>query len=183
MKSTTVTGAVITALCVILPVVSAAAQSAEVPKLALIGVAFDGSRANSIQPGDSSTAIGAADRMRAVLRESSGIMLVDTAMLSAEVGKSEAPGIVCSTDVACARRAARAVGARWVVVGRLTKLSNLIWYLSGQLVDVESGRVALSDEFELKGQRDEMVPRGAASLARRIGRTASGELDTSSPRR
>jgi hypothetical protein len=160
----------------------AAQDPATPPSVAFIGVAFDGTHANSIQPGDSGTALQAADRMRAVIQETSGVALVDTARVSAEVRKVERPGITCSTDVACARRVGRALGARWVAVGRLRKVSNLIWYLSGQLVEVESGRVALNDELELKGPRDEMLPRGAASLARRMARTANGELGTSSSR-
>jgi hypothetical protein len=159
------------------------AQDSGAPaSVAFIGVAFDGSHANSIQPGDSATALDAATRMRAVIRETSGVTLVDSARVSAEVSRSELPSIACSTDIACARRVGQALGARWVAVGRIRKVSNLIWYLSGQLVDVESGQIALNDELELKGPRDEMLPRGAASLARRMARTANGELAASSSR-
>ena len=59
------------------------------------------------------------------------------------------------------------------MTGTVTKVSNLIWYLSAQLIDVASGRLVLDDSFELKGQRDEMVPRGATSFARRIERAAT----------
>jgi hypothetical protein len=63
----------------------------------------------------------------------------------------------------------------------VSKISNLIWYLSGQVIDVASGKIILDDGFELKGPRDEMVPRGAVSLARRIERATNGETSSSRP--
>jgi len=63
----------------------------------------------------------------------------------------------------------------------VSKISNLIWYLSGQVIDVAAGKIILDDGFELKGPRDEMVPRGAVSLARRIERATNGETSNSRP--
>ena len=79
----------------------------------------------------------------------------------------------CSANVPCVRAAAQKVGVRWAVTGTVTKVSNLIWYLSAQLIDVTSGRFILDDSFELKGPRDEIVPRGASSFARRIEKAAA----------
>jgi hypothetical protein len=62
-------------------------------------------------------------------------------------------------------------------MGRVSKTSNLIWFMSGQLIDVAGRKIVLDDEFELKGPRDEMVPRGAVALARRIARAAARELE------
>jgi hypothetical protein len=60
-------------------------------------------------------------------------------------------------------------------MGTVSKISNLIWYLSGQVIDVATGKLLLDDGFELKGPRDEMIPRGATSLARRVERAMGGE--------
>ena len=59
-----------------------------------------------------------------------------------------------------------------MVTAKLSKTSNLIWYLSGQLTDVATGRRLLDDEFELKGIAEDIAKGGAHSLARRILKAA-----------
>ena len=86
---------------------------------------------------------------------------------------SRPPRAQCTASIQCVRSAAQKVGARWAVTGTVTKISNLIWYLSAQLIDVASGRLILDDSFELKGPRDEIVPRGASSFGRRIEKAAA----------
>lgn len=156
------------------------AQSPSTPATVLVAdMTFYGEKANSIEPGDSATAQAATTRMRSALRESGAFTLTDSARTSAAMSSADLPGVHCSASVECVRRVAQKVGARWAVMGTVSKLSNLIWYLSGQLIDVDRGRIVLDDGFELKGPRDEMVPRGAASLARRVAKVATGDTSGS----
>jgi hypothetical protein len=152
------------------------------PVVVLADVGFYGARANSIEPGDSTMAQTASERMRRVLRASHALSLVDSARVASVLANADRPGVRCSGNVECVRSAGQAVAARWVVMATVSKLSNLIWYLSGQVIDVSTGRIVLDDAFELKGPRDEMVPRGAESLARRVERAVVREVEATAGR-
>jgi hypothetical protein len=93
-----------------------------------------------------------------------------------------AGGPLCNAEVACARWAARHVGARWVVMAKVSKTSNLIWLLSAQLIRVENGEIILDDSTELKGEPAAMVRLGARIFAERVARTVrSGGYTTNFP--
>jgi TolB-like protein len=152
-----------------------AAQAAARPTLLLGDLVFNGASANAIQPGDTAIAQVATERLRADLAQSTTFALVDSSRAGQALGAVDLPRAQCTASVQCVRAAAQKVGARWAVTGTVTKLSNLVWYLAAQLVDVASGRLILDDSFELKGPRDEMIPRGATSFARRIEKAAARE--------
>lgn len=93
-----------------------------------------------------------------------------------------AGGPLCNAEVACARWAARHAGARWVVMAKVSKTSNLIWLLSAQLIRVENGGIILDDSTELKGEPAAMVRLGARIFAERVARTVrSGGYTTNFP--
>lgn len=71
-------------------------------------------------------------------------------------------------DPACLVDLGRALGVDRVVAGRVSKLSNLIWFLYGTMVDVARGQVAYRDEFEIKGNITDLLPKGVLALARRL---------------
>ena len=152
-----------------------AAQSTQRPALLLADLVFNGASANAIQPGDTAIAQVATERLRTDLAQSSTFVPVDSSSAAGALGAADVPRAQCSASKNCVRTAAKKVGARWVVTGTVTKISNLIWYLSAQLIDVASGRPVLDDGFELKGPRDEIIPRGATSFARRIEKAAARE--------
>jgi hypothetical protein len=80
-------------------------------------------------------------------------------------------GQPCNVIVACARYAALRVGARWVVLAKVSKTSNLIWLLTAQLIHVPSGKIVLDDSTELKGEPAAMVRAGTRIFAERAART------------
>src|SRR6266540_3371846 len=71
-------------------------------------------------------------------------------------------------DVACMVRLGRALDVERIVTGRVSKISNLIWYLSATMVDVRAGRVRSYEEFELKGKIADLLPPGMRAMARRL---------------
>jgi hypothetical protein len=74
------------------------------------------------------------------------------------------------------------VGARWVVLAKVSKTSNLIWLLTGQLVHVPSGTIVLDDSTELKGDPEAMVRAGVRIFAERVARTVrAGGVTTDFP--
>ena len=155
------------ALCLLVQtgILSAQAQSAQ--RLGLFPVAFYGKGANSLEPGDPRVASMTDSILRADLAQSGRFELVDGARLSQALAQAEAGGKECVT-LECRREINRQLGAAWMVTAKLSKTSNLIWYLSGQLTEVSTGRRFLDDEFELKGIAEDIATGGAHSLARRI---------------
>ena len=152
----------------------AGSGAAGLPLIAVMDAAFYGARANSIEPGDSAMATISTGRIWRELRTASATLaLADSARVARLADSLRQAGIPCNTSIACARAVGREVGATYVAMAKVSKLSNLIWYFSGQLIDVASGRILMDDEFELKGVRDDMVPRGATSLARRLAKVAA----------
>src|SRR6266576_2762993 len=75
-----------------------------------------------------------------------------------------------------ATTAARRLGARWVAKGTISNLSNLVWLLSADLLDVTTGRAVLADSYEIKGEAARMAPGAAHMFAQRIEKTAAGAL-------
>ena len=80
-------------------------------------------------------------------------------------------GVACNVKVACALEVARAQGAKWVVLSKVSKTSNLIWVLSAQLIRVADGSIILDDSTELKGEPEAMIRVGMRIFADRVART------------
>ncbi len=143
-------------------------------KVAMLDLAFYGKRANDLMPNDSVMAMTATSIMRAGLTGKPGITFVDSATVAKAVSGPTAMALVqdvpCNVVVACAREVGKEVGANWVVMGKISKTSDLIWIFSGELIDVASGKLVLDDSYELKGSASDMVPKGAEVFARRIAK-------------
>jgi hypothetical protein len=151
------------------------ATSAKPPvKVAMLDLAFYGKRANDIFPGDTAMADTATAVMRKELMNRPGISFVDAATVAKTVANPVTMAIVqdrpCNVVVACAREVGKQLGAKWVVMGKISKTSDLIWIFSGELIDVTSGKLVLDDSYELKGIASDMVPKGAEVFARRVAK-------------
>jgi hypothetical protein len=148
-----------------------ASPKAEV-KVAMLDLAFYGKRANDLFPGDTAMASTATTVMRKGLTGQPGITFADSATVAKTTAGPKAMAVVqdvpCNVVVACAREVGRELGARWVVMGKISKTSDLIWIFSGELIDVSSGKLVLDDSYELKGIASDMVPKGAEVFARRV---------------
>jgi hypothetical protein len=143
-------------------------------KVAMLDLAFYGKRANDIFPGDTAMASTATAVMRKALADQPGITFVDSASVAKAVASPTAMAVVqdrpCNVVVACARAVGQELGAKWAVMGKISKTSDLIWIFSGELIDVASGKLVLDDSYELKGIASDMVPKGAEVFARRVAK-------------
>jgi len=143
-------------------------------KVAMLNLAFYGKRANELLPNDSAMAMAATAVMRAGLTNKPGIVFVDSVTVASTVKGPKAMAVVqdvpCNVVVACAREVGKELGADWVVMGKISKTSDLIWVFSGELIDVASGKLVLDDSYELKGIASDMVPKGAEVFARRVAK-------------
>ena len=146
------------------------------PVLAVFPMAFYGKGANSLEKGDSAVAVMTDSILRSDLQSSGRFRVLPSEQLSRAVSDTVADGAEC-VNLDCRQAVSRKLGAAWMVTAKLSKTSNLIWYLSGQLTQVASSRRLLDDEFELKGIAEDIAKGGAHSLARRIV-TAVSKTDT-----
>jgi hypothetical protein len=144
-------------------------------KVAALEVALYNAQANVIEDSDTARAVLATQVLDSTLRDRLGSQLVSReavrAAAASDSGRSITGGLPCNVIVACARYAARRSGARWVVLAKVSKTSNLIWLLTAQLVHVPSGAIVLDDSTELKGEPDAMVRAGTRIFAERVART------------
>jgi uncharacterized protein YjbI with pentapeptide repeats len=163
----------------VLPVSAAALQQKD--RLVLLPVSFYGKGANSLQPGDSLVATMTDSILRADLAQSGRFDVIDRSRVVQALAQAESSGRECET-LECRRELSRKLGAKWMVTAKLSKTSNLIWYLSGQLTEVPTEQRLLDDEFELKGIAEDIAKGGAHSLARRIVKAAETTRTASTPR-
>ena len=146
----------------------ATGQAVRAPEqLALFSVAFYGKGANSLEPKDSLVAPMTDSILRGELERSGKFQLIERARLARALTEAETGGRECIT-LECRRGVSQKLGAVWMVTAKVSKTSNLIWYLSGQLTEVATGRRLLDDEFELKGIAEDVAKGGAHSMSRRI---------------
>ncbi len=155
-------------------------------RVAALDVALYNAQANVQEPTDDAKAALATEVLHGTLARLLDGQLADGAAVERAARSPEARaaagGYACNVIVACGRAAARAVGAPWVVLAKLSKTSNLIWLLTGQLVHVPTGTVILDDSTELKGEPVAMVRAGARIFAERVARTVrAGGVTTNFP--
>jgi hypothetical protein len=155
-------------------------------RVALMPAALYNEQANVQEAGDAGKAAVATETLTARLGELLGPRLVEAAEVTHHAGSAEAlavtGGLDCRVKVACARVVGRRAGADWVVMSKVSKTSNLIWLLSGQLIHVPSGEIVLDDSTELKGEPEAMTRIGARIFAERVARTVGrGGIVTNYP--
>jgi uncharacterized protein YjbI with pentapeptide repeats len=71
-------------------------------------------------------------------------------------------------DLECALKVGRALGVERVMIGRVSKLSTIIWYWTATMFDVPGNRVVHQESIELKGDIGDLLPKGARALGRRF---------------
>ena len=181
----------LSALALALPRVALAQASARLPEpptapVAALPVALYTAQANVQEGSDSSKSGLATTVLLARLQEKLGAQLIAGERVTAAAGTPSARAVSgdqpCNVIVACARLVGKSVGARWVVMAKVSKTSNLIWLFTGQLIRVGSGEIILDDSTELKGDPETMVRVGTRIFADRIARVVrSGGVVTNFP--
>jgi hypothetical protein len=79
-----------------------------------------------------------------------------------------------STCRSCALAAARDLGARYLFIGSIHKISDLICYMRGEVDDARTGTVLLVTSTEVKADNKTMWLRAAQALAAKVDRTLQG---------
>jgi hypothetical protein len=171
----------------------AAAQGGQDPPRELPGamvvalpVALYTAQANLQEATDSTKAILATQVLEEGLRELLDEQLVTgprVAMAAESVeARARSGDQPCNVIVACARLVGARLQAPWVVMAKVSKTSNLIWLLTGQLIHVPTGTIILDDSTELKGEPDRMIRAGVRIFAERAARAVRrGGVTTNFP--
>jgi hypothetical protein len=150
--------------------------------VAVLDAALYTAGANLQEASDSDRAALGTAVLRSRLAELLGPALVDSAAVAHLAAdpkfRALAGGHACNVIVACARAVARDLGAEWVVMTKLSKTSNLIWLLTGQLVNARTGEIVLDDSTELKGDPGPMLRAGFRIFAERVARTVKQRAAT-----
>lgn len=154
--------------------------------VALLPVALYTAQANLQEPSDSTKAALATEVLLARLHDLLGKQLIPadqvTPVAASPEARARSGDQACNVIVACARLVGGTLHARWVVMAKVSKTSNLIWLFTGQLIRVSSGEIVLDDSTELKGDPENMVRVGARIFAERVARTVrQGGLTTNFP--
>lgn len=137
----------------------------ERPSLAVLDVRADFELANAVYEEDRLLAAGADALLREELAKHGRFTLLDPGRVSGAV--PEGLDGTCSGS-ACAVAVGKATGADYVLAATLRKISNLVWLVTGEVVEAATGRVMAAETLEMKGVPGEMVPTGIAVLARRL---------------
>ena len=156
---------------------SAALAGSESPTapVVVLSTALYNDQANLREASDSTKAGLGSHVLRDRLQDSLGNQLLPSAitdsLATSAAMQALTGGIPCNVKVACGRAVAQQQGARWVVMSKVSKTSNLIWVLSAQLIRASDGALILDDSTELKGEPDRMVEVGMRQFADRVTRT------------
>jgi hypothetical protein len=151
------------------------AREAPTVLVVVLPVALYNAQANVQEASDSSQAALATQILTGKLQELLGPQLIAGERVASAAASPEASATTgkqpCNVIVACARQVGKALGAPWVVMGKVSKTSNLIWLFTGQLIHVPTGEIILDDSTELKGETEAMVRAGSRIFAERVART------------
>jgi hypothetical protein len=143
--------------------------------VAVLNVALYTAGANVQEASDTGRAALATAVLRGKLAELLGPALADSAAVDTSARSPRLRNLVgdqaCNVIVACAKQVGRDLGATWVVMAKVSKTSNLIWLLTGQLINVGTGEIVLDDSTELKGDPEPMIRAGVRIFAERVART------------
>jgi hypothetical protein len=183
------TSSILLTLLAVIPIRAAAAQAPLEPAdaaLSVLPTSLYNDQANLREASDSSkSSLGTTvlrSQLNSVLAGQVRPFIETDSLAAAPFAMDIAGGLPCGVKVACALAVARAQGARWAVLSKVSKTSNLIWLLSAQLVRVVDGQIVLDDSTELKGQPEVMIPIGMRIFADRVARTIrAGGITTNFP--
>ena len=139
-----------------------------------------------IEPTDSAKSILATQELRARFATDLGNHLIDSRRVDSAAMSPAAQTVAgehaCNVIVACVRSVGAALGAQWVVMTKVSKTSNLIWLLSGQLINVSTGKIEIDDSTELKGNPTVMIPPGVRIFADRVTKRIRAVADRDRPK-
>jgi hypothetical protein len=112
------------------------------------------------------------DRLREELLRTGQFILVDRSQLQ-DVLKEQALQQSGCTSQECAVQVGRILGIRKIVSGKLTKVGENLWQVSGMLLDVETAQTLRAESVLHEGSFVGLLTQGAVSLAAKMSGTVA----------
>lgn len=111
------------------------------------------------------------NQLRSELLKTGQVRVVDRSQLERIMSEQALQQAVC-TDPACAVRAGKILGARKVVTGTVTKVTDTLWQLSVSMTDAETGEVTRQEVVNHVGDFSTLFLSGMAALAKKLTATS-----------
>jgi len=107
------------------------------------------------------------DRLREELLKTGRYTMVDRSQMNAILEEQALQQTSCTTED-CAAQAGRILGVKKIVVGRITRLGEESWLLSGMTVDVETAETLRVESVQHEGEFNTLLGSGIAVLAAKL---------------
>ena len=115
------------------------------------------------------------DRLREELLKGGRYTLVDRSQMSAVLEEQALQQTGC-TSQECAVKVGKTLGVRKIVVGRVTKVSDELWQVSAQLIDVETSETQMAESIRHRGDFFNLLDSVIVNLAVKLSQAASAPV-------
>jgi ribosomal protein L18 len=107
------------------------------------------------------------DRVREELLKTGRVTLVDRAQIDALLAEQALQQTGC-TGQECAVRVGKILGVRQLVAGKVTKVSDTLWQISAQVIDVETSETLLAASVSREGRFLDLLTGGVEDLVGKL---------------
>ena len=116
---------------------------------------------------EGSKAQGAAltNQLRTEVLKTGKVTLVDRSQMDAVLNEQALQQAGC-TSQECAVDVGKILGIRKIVTGSVTKISDNLWQVSVQLIDVETSETVKAETFNHRGSFEDLLFNGMANVAK-----------------
>ena len=127
-----------------------------------------------VEQGVSRTEAGViSERFRAALQRAGAVRQIERGQMEVILNEQGFQQSGCTSD-ACAVEIGQILGVREIVVGSVG-VAGSFTVLSARVLDVATGEVLVTEEFQTRGGIDDLMERGVSDLARRLSAALTGQ--------
>jgi TolB-like protein len=115
------------------------------------------------------------NQLRSEVLKTGKVTLVDRSQMEAVLQEQALQQSGC-TSQECAVDVGKVLGIRKIVTGSVTKISDNLWQVSVQMIDVETSETVRAETFNHRGVFDDLLFVGMANVAKLLFPPDTGEL-------
>ncbi len=120
--------------------------------------------------GSKAEASAVTDRLREEMLKTGQVTLVDRSQIEAVLNEQALQQACTSSE--CAVQVGRILGVRRMVAGKVTKISDTLWQISAQVVDVETTETLRAETVTHEGRFLDLLLSGVSELAGKLAGAA-----------
>ena len=120
--------------------------------------------------GSKAEASAVTDRLREEMLKTGQVTLVDRSQIEAVLNEQALQQACTSSE--CAVQVGRILGVRRMVAGKVTKISDKLWQISAQVVDVETTETLRAETVTFEGRYLDLLLTGVSELAAKLAGAA-----------